>query len=207
MFARISGTLVERRPESAVIEAAGLGYEVILPPCIGEKIASQPGEPVSLEIYSVVNLDGNSGRFSYYGFTNAIERDFFEALLTVASIGPRSAARAFSAPMSVIAAAIDRGDYAFLKSLPGIGQQKARDIVAKLQGKVARFLLIRDAPAAVQKPMPDFADEALAVLLQLGYKRVEADAMVRRTLDADPTIADSERLLAEIYRRKSKEDA
>ena len=109
--------------------------------------------------------------------------------------------------MSTIAGAIDRGDYAFLKSLPGIGQQKARDIVAKLQGKVAKFLLIRDAPPAPAKPMPDFADEALAVLLQLDYKRSEAEAMIRRTLDADPTIDHAERLLAEIYRAKAKEPA
>lgn len=207
MFARISGTLLERGGETAVIEAGGLGYEVVLPPCIAEKLPSTPGERVTLEIYAVVNLDGNTGRFTYYGFTNAIERDFFEALLTVASIGPRSAARAFSAPMSTIAGAIDRGDYAFLKSLPGIGQQKARDIVAKLQGKVAKFLLIRDAPPAVPKPIPDFADEALAVLLQLGYKRNEGEAMIRRTLDADPSIDDAERLLAEIYRHKAKEHA
>jgi holliday junction DNA helicase RuvA len=205
VFVRIGGSLVERNPESVVIEAGGLGYEIILPPCIAEKIVAAPGEPVSLEIYAVVNMDGNSGRFTYYGFTNAIEREFFEALITVASIGPRSAARAFSAPMSTIAGAIDRGDYAFLKSLPGIGQQKARDIVAKLQGKVAKFLLIRDAPPAPPKPIPDFADEALAVLLQLGYKRGEGEAMVRRTLDADPSIDDPERLLAEIYRNKAKE--
>lgn len=205
MFARISGTLVERTAEAAVIEAGGLGYEIILPPCIAEKIPATAGERVTLEVYSVVNLDGNSGRFTYYGFTNAIEREFFEALLTVASIGPRSAARAFNAPMSTIADAIDRGDYAFLKSLPGIGQQKARDIVAKLQGKVAKFLLIRDAPPAPPKTIPDFADEALAVLLQLGYKRSEAEAMIRRTLDDDATIADPERLLAEIYRHKAKE--
>ena len=108
--------------------------------------AGAPGERVALEIYAVLNIDGNSGRFTYYGFTNAIEREFFEALLTVSSIGPRSAARAFSLPMSTIAAAIDRGDYALLKTLPGIGQQKARDIVAKLQGKVTKFLLIQDAP-------------------------------------------------------------
>jgi holliday junction DNA helicase RuvA len=205
MFARISGALVERTLEAAVIEAGGLGYEVILPPCIAQKIPSTAGERVTLEIYSVVNLDGNTGRFTYYGFTNAIEREFFEALISVASIGPRSAARAFSAPMSTIADAIDRGDYAFLKSLPGIGQQKARDIVAKLQGKVAKFLLIRDAPPASPAPIPDFADEALAVLLQLGYKRNEGEAMIRRTLDADPTIHDAERLLAEIYRHKAKE--
>lgn len=203
MFSRIAGSLVERSGEAAVVEAGGLGYEIVLPPCIAEKIPATPGERVVLEIYAVVNLDGNSGRFTYYGFTNAIEREFFEALLTVASIGPRSAARAFCAPMSVIAGAIDRGDYGFLKTLPGIGQQKARDIVAKLQGKVAKFLLIRDAPAAAPVPIPDFADEALAVLLQLGYKRAEGEAMIRETLDATPAIDQAERLLAEIYRRKA----
>jgi Holliday junction DNA helicase RuvA len=205
VFDRISGSLIERSGETALVEAGGLGYEIVLPPCIAEKVPATPGERVTLEVYSVVNLDGNSGRFTYYGFTNTIEREFFEALLTVASIGPRSAARAFSVPMSTIAGAIDRGDYAFLKSLPGIGQQKARDIVAKLQGKVAKFLLIRDAPPPPPKPIPDFAAEALAVLLQLGYKRTEGEAMIRQTLEADSAIDDAERLLAEIYRRKAKE--
>jgi holliday junction DNA helicase RuvA len=165
-------------------------------------VPTAAGERVVLEIYAVVNMDGNSGHFTYYGFTNAIEREFFEALLTVASIGPRSAARAFSQPMSAIAGAIDRGDYAALKSLPGIGQQKARDIVAKLQGKVAKFLLIQDAPPATPA-MPNFAAEALAVLLQLEYKRGEAEAMIQDTLEAEPAIADAETLLAAIYRRKA----
>ena len=203
MFSRISGALVERTADGAVIEAGGLAYEVVLPPCVAEKVATVAGEPVALEIYAVLNMDGNSGRFTFYGFTNAIERDFFEALLTVASIGPRSAARAFSQPMSSIAGAIDRGDHTFLKSLPGIGQQKARDIVAKLQGKVTKFLLIQDAPPVPPAPMPDFAGEALAVLLQLEYKRGEAEAMVRETLDADGKIADAETLLAQIYRRRA----
>ena len=206
MFARISGSLVDRGGDAIVVEAGGLGYEIVLPPCIAEKLPAGTGERVTLEVYSVVNLDGKSGRFTYYGFTNAIEREFFEALLTVASIGPRSAARAFCAPMSVIASAIDRGDHAFLKTLPGIGQQKARDIVAKLQGKVAKFLLIRDAPPAPPPEIPDFADEALAVLLQLGYRRAEGETMVRETLDAQPSIDHAERLLAEIYRRKAAKD-
>jgi Holliday junction DNA helicase RuvA len=206
VFSRISGRLLERRGDVALIETGGLGYEVVLPPCVAEKLPSSAGEPVTLEVYSVVNIDGNSGHFTYYGFSNAIERAFFEALLTVASIGPRSAARAFSQPMSSIAGAIDRGDYGTLKKLPGIGQQKARDIVAKLQGKVAKFLLIQDAPQPSQKPMPDFADEALAVLLQLEYKRGEAEAMIRETLEASPTVADAETLLAEIYRRRASKE-
>ncbi|MBV8489262.1 MAG: hypothetical protein JO199_01940 [Candidatus Eremiobacteraeota bacterium] len=206
MFSRIAGALVERIGDAAIVETGGLGYEILLPPCIAEKLPTTPGERVTLEIYSVLNVDGNSGRFTYYGFTNAIERDFFEALLTVASIGPRSAARAFSAPMSSIAGAIDRGDYTFLKGLPGIGQQKARDIVAKLQGKVAKFLLIQDAPPVASAPIPDFADEVLAVLLQLEYKRAEAEAMIRATLEADPAIDDAEKLLAQMYRLKASKE-
>ncbi|MBV8371845.1 MAG: hypothetical protein JOY69_01170 [Candidatus Eremiobacteraeota bacterium] len=205
-FSRISGSLVERSGDAAVIEAGGLAYDVILPPCVADKVPAEAGHSVALEIYAVLNLDGNSGRFAFYGFTNAIEREFFEALITVASIGPRSAARAFSQPMSAIAGAIDRGDYAYLKSLPGIGQQKARDIVAKLQGKVAKFLLIQDAPPSPAITIPDFAGEALAVLLQLEYRRSEAETMIRETLEADPHIGDAERLLAEIYRRKASKD-
>ena len=205
MFSRISGTLLERDGDRVIVQTGGLGYDVILPPCIVEKLPAL-GETVALEIYAVVNMDGNSGRFTFYGFTNAVEREFFEALLTVASIGPRSAARAFSLPMSTIADAIDRGDYNLLKKLPGIGQQKARDIVAKLQGKVGRFLLIRDAAPATPPPIPDFADEALAVLLQLGYKRSEGEAMVRRTLEREPSIDQSERLLTEIYRARSAKE-
>jgi len=208
MFSRISGSMVERGRETVVIETGGLGYEIVLPPCVADKVTSTPGTPVTLEIYAVLNQDGNTGRFSYYGFANAIEREFFEALLSVASIGPRSAARAFSQPMSSIASAIDRGDHTYLKTLPGIGQQKARDIVAKLQGKVAKFLLIQDAPAAPPGPaMPDFASEALAVLLQLEYKRAEAEAMIRETFEANPAISDAETLLAEMYRRKAAKTA
>jgi Holliday junction DNA helicase RuvA len=205
MFSRINGTLVERDGEHVVLEAAGLGYEIVLPPCVADKVTAAPGESIALEIYAALNIDGNSARATYYGFTNAIERTFFEALISVASIGPRTAARAFSEPMSSIASAIDRGDHAYLRKLPGIGQQKARDIVAKLQGKVARFLLIQDPQPSAPVPMPDFADEALSVLLQLEYKRPEAEAMIRDTLDGNPTIADAETLLGQIYRRKAEQ--
>ncbi|MBV8151743.1 MAG: hypothetical protein JOY59_09305, partial [Candidatus Eremiobacteraeota bacterium] len=115
MFSRISGTLVERKEDRVVVEAGGLGYEIILPGCIAAKIPSQDGAPLSLEIYAQMLMDGNAGRFTYFGFTNAIEREFFEALISVASIGPRSAARAFALPMARIAEAIENDDQAFLK--------------------------------------------------------------------------------------------
>ena len=209
MFSRITGRIVERHPDRVVLETAGLGYEIVLPPCVAAKVPPQDGEAVALEIYAHFQLDGNAGRVTYYGFTNAIEREFFEALLSVASIGPKSAARAFALPMTRIARAIDEGDHGLLRTLPGIGQQKARDIVAKLQGKVARFLLIRPAedvqPADAQPSMPEFAEEALAVLLQLEYKRNEAEALIRESLRREPSIADAERLLGEIYRTRAND--
>ncbi len=203
MFSRIRGVLLEKNEDKVVLDVNGLAYEVFLPACVAEKISAGEGEEVALEVYSVLNIDGNTGHYTFYGFANAIEREFFEALISVASIGPRSAARAFSQPMARIASAIDRGDHAFLKTLPGIGQQKARDIVAKLQGKVTKFLLIQQAQAPAPVQMPDFADEALAVLLQLEYKRAEAEEMIRATLEASPQIHDAETLLSEIYRRKA----
>jgi len=204
MFSRITGTVLERAGEAVRIDTGPLAYDVVLPPSIAAKVPD--GGEVTLEIFAHFALDGNAGRFTFFGFTNGIEREFFEALLSVASIGPKSAARAFSAPMGRIARAIDEGDHAFLKTLPGIGQQKARDIVAKLQGKVARFLLIQDAPQRAvpdQPPMPEFASEALAVLLQLAYKRAEAETMIAETLERAPHVDDAETLLAEIYRRRN----
>ncbi|HZO94616.1 MAG TPA: Holliday junction branch migration protein RuvA [Candidatus Baltobacteraceae bacterium] len=204
MFSRISGDVIEVAGDVARIDVGGLVYDVVLPPSVVAKVPSSGA--TTLEVYAHFALDGNAGRFTFFGFSNAIEREFFEALLSVASIGPKSAARAFSAPMARIARAIDEGDHPFLKTLPGIGQQKARDIVAKLQGKVARFLLIQDAPrraAADKPPMPEFAGEALAVLLQLAYKRIEAETMIAETLERAPQIADAESLLAEIYRGRN----
>jgi holliday junction DNA helicase RuvA len=205
MFSRISGTLVEHAGDLVRIETGGITYDVPVPPSVGAKLERGVGSVVTLEVFAQLSIDGNSGRFSFFGFTNAVEREFFEALLSVASIGPKSASRAFSAPMARIARAIDEGDHAFLRTLPGIGQQKARDIVAKLQGKVGRFLMIQDAPAraAAEAEMPDFAAEALVVLLQLEYKRAEAEKMIADTLAASPDVRDAEALLAQIYRHRN----
>ncbi len=207
MFSRITGTIVERGEANVVLDAGGLAYDIILPGCVADKLPRALGEKATLEIYPSFSIDGNSGRFTFFGFTNPIEREFFEALLSVASIGPKTAARAFSLPMARIAQAIDAADHGFLVKLPGIGQQKARDIVAKLQGKVTKFLLIREAGAQPLERIPDFGEEALAVLLQLEYKRAEAETMIADTLAAAPGIKDAETLLAEIYRAQHRKAA
>ncbi|HLW37968.1 MAG TPA: Holliday junction branch migration protein RuvA [Candidatus Eremiobacteraceae bacterium] len=204
MFSRIEGLLREKTPTSALVEAGGLCYDIMLPRCVADKLSGlNAGDPIKLEIFSYLQIDGNRGSSMYVGFTNAIEREFFEALLTVASIGPKTAARAFSQPMAQIARYIDAGDLASLRRLPGIGEQKAKDIIAKLQGKVARFGLIQGEKEA-KKPeaTPDFVAEAVEVLLQLQYRRAEADRMAREALANNGKITTAEDLLTEIYRRQ-----
>jgi holliday junction DNA helicase RuvA len=202
MFSRIEGALRERHEQSVLVDAGGISYDIMLPGCVMDKLAAHPlGQPVRLEIFSYLQIDGNRGTAAYVGFTNSVEREFFEALLTVSSVGPKTAVRAFARPMAEIARYIDDGDRNALRRLPGIGDQKAKDIIAKLQGKVARFGLIQgeEGQAAAQ---PDFVAEATEVLLQLQYKRGEADRMIKEALAANGAVASAEDLLTEVYRRQ-----
>jgi len=205
MFSRIEGVLKDLGPDSALVETGGLCYDILLPGCVREKVASvRAGEPLRLEIFSYLQIDGNRGTATYVGFTNGVEREFFEALLTVASVGPKTAVRAFSRPMAEIARFIDDGDTSSLRRLPGIGEQKAKDIVAKLQGKVARFGLIQGEKDKKAGPAPDFVAEAIEVLLQLQYKRAEAEKMAHEALKSNAKAATAEDLLTEIYRSQQK---
>ena len=208
MFSRIEGILREKTPGSALVEAGGLCYDVMLPRCVADKLDGiNPGEPIKLEIFSYLQIDGNRGSSQFVGFTNAVEREFFEALLTVASIGPKTAVKAFSLPMAQIARFIDAGDQAALRRLPGIGGQKAKDIIAKLQGKVARFGLIQGETQPREEATPDFVAEAVEVLLQLQYRRAEADRMAKEALQHASAITTAEELLTEIYRRQQPKRA
>jgi Holliday junction DNA helicase RuvA len=189
VFSRITGSIVERGDDLVLLDVGGLAYEIVLPPCVAEKVPATLGERVTLEVHPTFNLDGNSGRFTFFGFTNAVEREFFEALISLRASGREDRRARVLASDGRIAQAIDAADHAFLVKLPGIGQQKARDIVAKLQGKVTKLLLIQDADPRASEPIPDFAEEALSVLLQLEYKRGEAEAMIAETLARRARIA------------------
>ena len=140
------------------------------------------------------------------GFLNEVERDFFLDFIKVSGIGPRAAVKALNKSIGEIAQAIDRGDTKYLKTLPGIGEQKAKEIVAKLQGKMGKFTLMRDH-VATPKPGPDLRDieqEAINILLQLQYKKTEAEEMIKKALERNSAIGTSEELLNEIYaQRKS----
>ena len=161
---------------------------------------------ISLKTYHYLQTEPSKTTPVLIGFLNDIEKDFFEIFITVSGIGPRAALKAINKPISQIAKAIDEADIAFLKSLPGIGEQRAKEIIAKLQNKVGRFGLIQDgALKTVSDKAKDIAEEAIAVLMQLQYKKSEADSMVKKVLERLPDIQTTEELLNEVYKqRKSR---
>jgi Holliday junction DNA helicase RuvA len=203
MISQISGKIRKRKQSSVVIDVNGLSYEVLIPPAVMKGLENAKSEDgtISLITYHYYQMDQSKAIPVLVGFLNEIEKDFFEQFITVSGVGPKAACRALTLSISAIADAIDKADLVTLKSLPGIGDQKAREIVAKLQGKVGKFGLIQD------KLMPgeiigkeDIKEEAIGVLLQLQYKKNEAKEMVDKALKGNPDVSSCEEILNEVYK-------
>lgn len=207
MIARICGKVIKQTQNSLFIDVSGICYEVLVPAAIMRRIDKELDKdiPLTLVTYHYHNIEPARSVPILIGFLNEIEKDFFLQFISVSGIGPRAAVKALANPLSEIARAIDEGDVSFLKSLPGIGQQRAKEIVAKLQGKVGKFGLIQDGVLArVQEPSSGIEDEAVEVLVQLQYKRPEAKEMIRLARERAPDIVNAEGLLNEVYKQKVK---
>ena len=207
MIARLRGTVREITATQVLLDVNGVSYEVLVAPSILEAIQERVGATGELEVitFHYQQLEVGRGIPLLIGFLNEIEREFFTRFISVSGVGPRAALKAFTQPIPVIARAIDEGDLGLLRSLPGIGEQRAKEIVAKLQGKVGKFALIQakagSAPEAAEAPS-GIAEEAVEVLVQLEYKRAEAKQMVKGALDRNPKASSVEELLNEVYRQQ-----
>ncbi len=208
MICKISGKLVDKKEDSVVLDVNGICYEVLIPGAVMNSLDAQIKDgALSLIIYHYLQVEPSRGFPFLIGFLNDIEKEFFEKFITVSGIGPKAAVRALKMSISTIAQAIDTGDVSTLKSLPGIGEQRAREIVAKLQGKVGKFGLIQDGAENTAKSRngkEDVEQEALGVLLQLQYKKIEAKNMIQAALTRNSDIKTSEDLLNEVYKQKTK---
>lgn len=207
MIARICGKVIKQNQNSLFIDVSGICYEVLVPAAIMRRIDKELDKniPLTLVTYHYHNIEPARSVPILIGFLNEIEKDFFLQFISVSGIGPRAAVKALANPLSEIARAIDEGDVSFLKSLPGIGPQRAKEIVAKLQGKVGKFGLIQDGVLTrAQEPSSGIEDEAVEVLVQLQYKRPEAKEMIRLARERAPDITNAEGLLNEVYKQKVK---
>src|SRR5208283_1983129 len=146
MITAIKGKIVRQNEAALTLETGGLSYEILTPASVLQRVKENQDSDGNIRLitYHYYQMTTASAVPVLIGFLNEIERDFFLEFIKVSGIGPRAAIKALNRAIGEIAQAIDRGDTKYLKTLPGIGEQKAKEIVAKLQGKMAKFTLMRD---------------------------------------------------------------
>jgi len=210
MIASLRGRLRRRLEGRVILESAGVGYEVVLPPVVAQGLdgltAGDGADAAELQLVIYYHATRDQPRPVLIGFARDLEREFFERLITVKDVGPLVAARALVAPITDIADAIVRKDERFLRRLPGIGPQKCRNIVAQLEGKVAKYALLprEETP----KPAPREEGDEVGALVrdvlvrQMGLRPGEADQAIRDALARNPDIDAPEGLFEEIYRAR-----
>jgi Holliday junction DNA helicase RuvA len=174
IFAHLRGTLLEKHPNQAVIEAGGIGYDVTIAVPAFTRLPD-PGAEVRLFIHTHVREDA----IALFGFLSREERTLFERLISVSGIGPKLAITVLSGlPANELASAIRRGAVERLVRVPGIGKKTAERIVLELREKM---------PAVEGEPAP--ADSAalsaveqdvLSALVNLGCARPAAESAVRK---------------------------
>lgn len=206
MISRIEGTLTQINDQYALVRNGGLSYEVLLPSALAERLKDdgRVGSEVSFEtIYYIEAGDRKSNHYPrLVGFTDPIDREFFNLFTQVPGLGVKKALKSLVLPISEIAAAIETKEPARLKRLPGVGGRLADKIIAELHGKTAKFALARNAePLAAARPAPQpFMDEALEVLQQLQYSAQEAKQMVEKAARGNPKINQAEDLISIIFK-------
>jgi Holliday junction DNA helicase RuvA len=211
MISAICGNLSRVLEDRVILEVNGLSYEVLVSPVTLGALISQRGQEVSLDTLFYIQGTPGVGNMIpvLVGFMSETEKAFFERFITVGGIGPRAALKALTMPVGRIARAIEDGDSAVLTTLPGIGKQKAAKIIAELKGKVERFAVTPDEDKDVVTPRgvteeDNIAEEAIEVLMQLGYRRQESEDMVRRAIRKHEEITTAEAIIQEIFRSSPK---
>jgi len=166
MIAHLRGRLIAKHPNQAIVEAAGVGYDVTISvPTFSDLPAA--GADVSLYIHTHVREDA----LALFGFLRAEEKQLFEKLIGVSGIGPKLAITILSGmEASAMIGAIRGNDIARLTRIPGIGKKTAERMVLELRDKLAAFA---ESPTAVAPTGID--EDVISALLNLGYQRPTAE--------------------------------
>lgn len=199
MIAQLTGRLDSVAEGSCIIDVNGVGYLVQASTRTLAALA-QPPASARLLIETHVREDA----IILYGFADPAERDWFRLLTTVQGVGGRLALAVLSAlAPGELVAAIAAGDRASLTRAPGVGPRLAARLLSELREKVGA--MPTTSPNIAPAPRtPGPAEDALSALTNLGYRRVEAQAVVARVMERlgeqaglDAVIRDSLRELAQ----------
>jgi Holliday junction DNA helicase RuvA len=195
VIARVEGLLIEKTPETVVLDVNGVGYEVRVPLSTFLELPDS-GKTVSLRIHTYVREDA----IHLYGFRTDPERTGFRLLLGISGVGPRLALAVLSGiPVPRLVAAIRSGDVAALRGIPGVGLKTAQRMLVELRDKIDRLDV---APEA--EPGENVEGSTISALLNLGYPRSQAEKVVRTALERlgeKPTI---EELVREALRAAAR---
>jgi Holliday junction DNA helicase RuvA len=206
MIARIAGRLEDAADGAALVDVGGgLCYEVLVPACDLERLSRRVGTEVALHTIHYMEGDPSRGMQTprLIGFLNAPDRDFFRLFTTVKGVGVRKALRALVRPVPEVAAAIQNKDAKFLVALPEIGKRTAEQTIAELNDRVEAFAGEAAPAEGTAGQLSEPAQEAIAVLVQLGERRADATALVERVTAVAPDLDSPEQILQHAYRLRS----
>jgi len=173
VIAELAGVVSSRSPEYIVIDVHGVGYLVSMSLNAYYQLPD-PGRPVKLLIHTHVRED----TLQLFGFLDAEEKGLFLLLIGVSGIGPKLALNILSGrPSQELLEAIESGDLARLVAIPGVGKKTAERIVLELRDKVKAQA--RSTPAGALRAVTGVEDEAVSALINLGYKRPDAERAVK----------------------------
>jgi Holliday junction DNA helicase RuvA len=172
MIAQLAGALAQKSPEHLVVDVQGVGYQVFVSLNSFYRLP-EPGAQVRLFIHTHVREDA----LQLYGFIDREEKELFLLLTSVTGIGPRLALNILSGtPSHELLDALDAGDLVRLVAIPGVGKKTAERLVLELRDKIK---LVRVARAEGAAPATGLEAEAVSALVNLGYRRNEAERAVK----------------------------
>lgn len=173
MIAQLAGALAYKSPEHLIVDVHGVGYQVFVSLNAFYRLP-EPGAPIQLLVHTHVREDA----LTLYGFLDREEKELFLLLLGVSGIGPRLALNILSgSPAQELEEAIEAGDLVRLVAIPGVGKKTAERLLVELRDKIK---LVRAARGADDgRRATGLEAEAVSALVNLGYRRNEAERAVK----------------------------
>ncbi len=192
MLYSLSGKLIIKKPQFAVIEANGLGFKIFISSKTFRKL---PKLNSRIKLFCYVYNYQNGAEL--YGFLEEKEREIFELLNSISGIGPKAALKILDEMrIESLLAAISRGRSDLLTKAVGIGRKKAARIILELSDKIKKQGIEKD----VDLMEAEFDLEE--ILKSLGYKQNEAREAIRKIPQKTKKLEDRLKLALKILSRR-----